>query len=250
MVTGFESFKRWFQGYEKQYIIIGGTACDLIMTEENLPFRATKDIDIVIIVEMLTPEFVSRFWEYVKEAGYEHQNRGTGKPEFYRFSHPRSKEYPAMLELFSRKQELMKLEEGAHLTPLPIKEDISSLSAILLNDAYYELLQSGQIFVEGVPILKPEYIIPFKAKAWLDLRGKKELGEAVDSKDIRKHRNDVFRLSVFLSSEYRVELSDEVKKDMQEFLAAMETENIDLKNLGIAGAKISDLKELLQNCYL
>lgn len=44
MVTGIESFKEWFKGNESQYAIIGGTACDILMTEEGLDFRATKDI--------------------------------------------------------------------------------------------------------------------------------------------------------------------------------------------------------------
>lgn len=46
MVTGIESFKEWFKGNESQYAIIGGTACDILMTEEGLDFRATKDIRI------------------------------------------------------------------------------------------------------------------------------------------------------------------------------------------------------------
>ena len=53
MVSGFTKFKERFQGFEKQYVIIGGTACDLIMENEELPFRATKDVDIVLIVESL-----------------------------------------------------------------------------------------------------------------------------------------------------------------------------------------------------
>lgn len=61
MVKGFNSFRRWFSGYEEQYTIIGGTACDLLMTEEELEFRATKDIDLVLIVEALTAEFGARF---------------------------------------------------------------------------------------------------------------------------------------------------------------------------------------------
>lgn len=55
MVKGFQSFARWFQGYEKEYAIIGGTACDLLMSAEGLAFRATKDIDLVLILEALTP---------------------------------------------------------------------------------------------------------------------------------------------------------------------------------------------------
>ncbi len=51
MVRGIDSFRDWFRGYEDQYVIIGGTACDLLMTEEGLDFRATKDIDLVLIVE-------------------------------------------------------------------------------------------------------------------------------------------------------------------------------------------------------
>ena len=41
------------QGYEEQYAIIGGTACDILMTEEGLDFRATKDIDLVLIIEVM-----------------------------------------------------------------------------------------------------------------------------------------------------------------------------------------------------
>ena len=72
MVSGFTKFKERFQGFANQYVIIGGTACDLIMENEELPFRATKDVDIVLIVESITAEFGRQFWEYVKEAGYEH----------------------------------------------------------------------------------------------------------------------------------------------------------------------------------
>ncbi len=61
MVRGIESFKEWFRGYEEQYAIIGGTACDLLMAGEGLDFRATKDIDLVLIVEALDVTFGRRF---------------------------------------------------------------------------------------------------------------------------------------------------------------------------------------------
>ena len=67
MIRGFESFKEWFKGYEDGYVIIGGTACDFIMSEEDMPFRATKDIDMVLIIEALTPEFGDRLWGYIKK---------------------------------------------------------------------------------------------------------------------------------------------------------------------------------------
>ena len=49
MFTGIDSIKEWFKGSEEQYAIIGGTACDILMTEEGLDFRATKDIDLVLL---------------------------------------------------------------------------------------------------------------------------------------------------------------------------------------------------------
>lgn len=250
MVTGFESFKKHFQGYENEYIIIGGTACDLIMSEEDMPFRATKDIDIVLIVEALTPEFVKKLWGYIKEAEYQHQNKSTGEPQFYRFSHPKSKEYPAMIELFSRKIETLLLDSEARLTPLPMEEEISSLSAILLNQEYYEFLKQGQMVIQGIPVLRTEYIIPFKAKAWLDLTEKKENGEHVDGKNIRKHKNDVFRMAVLITEESRVEADGAIKKDMEKFLASMRREKIDMKGLGVSGRKQEELIGLLEKCYI
>lgn len=68
MINGFTKFKEWFKEFENQYVVIGGSACDLIMESEELPFRATKDLDIVLIVESITPEFGKEFWKYIKEA--------------------------------------------------------------------------------------------------------------------------------------------------------------------------------------
>ena len=67
MVTGIDSFKEWFKGSEEQYAIIGGTACDILMTEEGLDFRATKDIDLVLIIEAVDANFGKKFWKYVKQ---------------------------------------------------------------------------------------------------------------------------------------------------------------------------------------
>jgi predicted nucleotidyltransferase len=82
MVKGFDSFKAWFQGYEEQYTIIGGTACDILMAEEGMDFRATKDIDLVLILEAMTPEFGIRLWEYIVEGQYQHCNKSMGHLNF------------------------------------------------------------------------------------------------------------------------------------------------------------------------
>ena len=53
MVTGIDSFREWFRGFEDQYVIIGGTACDILMTEEGIDFRSTRDIDLVLLEKAL-----------------------------------------------------------------------------------------------------------------------------------------------------------------------------------------------------
>ena len=143
MVRGIESFRDWFHDYEDQYVIIGGTACDLLMTEEGLDFRATKDIDMVLIIEAVDSSFGKHFWEYVIAAGYQHLNKSTGGQQFYRFTNPRSHDYPTMIELFTRRLDDIILPETANLTPLPMDDEISSLSAILLDSDYYEFLKRG-----------------------------------------------------------------------------------------------------------
>ena len=249
MVSGVESFRKWFAEYTDQYTIIGGTACDLLMSEDGLDFRATRDIDMVLIVESLTPEFGRRFWEYVKAAGYEHRNKSTGEPQFYRFSKPSSREYPYMIELFSGRVDAIELPEDAVLTPLPLDDEISSLSAILMDTDYYQFLREGKIVLNDIPVLDAAHLIPFKAKAWLDLTERNQNGEHVDSKNIRKHKNDVFRLSILLTSDIRVILSAAIRSDLEKFFSAMETETIDLKAFGIRSQSQQEILQKLKTIY-
>ena len=246
MVTGIDRFREWFRGYEDQYAIIGGTACDLLMSEDGMDFRATKDIDLVLIVEAITPDFGRQFWQFVKAAGYEHRNKSTGLPQFYRFSHPTAAGYPFMIELFSRRAEAINLPDDAVLTPLPLEDDISSLSAILLDDDYYELVRSGTVVVDGVNVLDAAYLIPFKAKAWLDLSQKKAAGQSVDSKNIRKHKNDVFRLSALLTQQSNVVVAESVLADLRAFLTAMQEESVDLKQLGVIRDKATIIADIMR----
>lgn len=246
MVTGIDRFREWFRGYEDQYAIIGGTACDLLMSEDGMDFRATKDIDLVLIVEAITPDFGRQFWQFVKTAGYEHRNKSTGLPQFYRFSHPTAAGYPFMIELFSRRAEAINLPDDAVLTPLPMEDDISSLSAILLDDDYYELVRSGTVVVDGVNVLDAAYLIPFKAKAWLDLTQKKAAGQSVDSKNIRKHKNDVFRLSALLTQQSNVVVTESVLADLRAFLVAMQEETVDLKQLGVIRDKATIIADIMR----
>ncbi|MEQ1518652.1 MAG: hypothetical protein ABL931_19400, partial [Usitatibacteraceae bacterium] len=194
MVIGVDRFRAHFAGHEHQYVLIGGAACDLIMEDVGVDFRATKDLDIVLIVEALDQAFSNCFWAFIEAGEYEIRQRSDGEKILYRFQKPRASDFPAMLELFSRSPEGLELAADAHLTPLPIDEAAASLSAILLDENYYEFLKTMVREVDGLPVLDEAAIIPFKARAWIDLTRQQQSGAKVDAKDIKKHRNDVARL--------------------------------------------------------
>ena len=66
MVKGLEVFREHFRNFADHDVLIGGTAGDIAMTGAGLPFRATKDLDIVLFVEALDGAFVRAFWEFVR----------------------------------------------------------------------------------------------------------------------------------------------------------------------------------------
>lgn len=113
----------------------------------------------------------------VEAGGYQQRERSSGDKEFYRFQKPANPEFPSMLELFSRAPDTITPAEGSGLTPLPIDEDIASLSAILLDEHYYTALLENRRIIEDVAVLKRSPIL-FKAKAHLDLANRRERGES------------------------------------------------------------------------
>ena len=244
MVRGIEKFKEHFKGFEGKYTLIGGVACGLLLDDAGLEFRGTQDFDIVLIVEAMDSLFGHAVWDFIKLGEYEIREKSNGEPEFYRFKNPKDDSFPKEIELFSRKSQILKYDKTDRLTPIHISDEISSLSAILLNDEYYHFLNGGLREIVGVQLLNYTHIIPFKAKAWLDLKARKEKGEHVDTRNITKYKNDVFRLSQLITGEDTVDLCDEIKSDMTTFLNAMLEEDVDLKNLRIRGKKEEILEQI------
>jgi hypothetical protein len=224
MVAGIDKFREYFAGHEDHYAIIGGAACDLLFDAAGLPFRATKDIDMVLCVEVVDAEFGAAFKAFLDAGGYQARERSDGKKEFYRFHKPKDQSFPFMIELFSRKPGTIVLSEDVGLTPIPVEEDIVSLSAILLEEGYYEALQAAKRQMDGVTVVDETLLIPFKARAFLDLTARAETGEKIDGKNIKKHRNDVFRLAQLLPKSASIELADSIREDLREFLDLAEAD--------------------------
>lgn len=247
MVVGMELFRDKLKGFEDCYTVIGGAACDILMSEADIDFRLTKDIDMILILEDKKAEFAKTFWEFIKEGEYKCGWKNSDEMHFYRFTEPKSG-YPVMIELFSRKPGYhLDVEEG--IIPIHIDDDTSSLSAILLNDDFYNFMLEGRKIVAGVSVLAENYIIPFKMYAWLDLKRRKEAGEHVNERDYKKHKNDVFRLLQIVNTDEKVSVSGLVRESVERFLGEIEKEQIRVEQLGLMITK-EEAMELLKSIYL
>jgi hypothetical protein len=247
-MKGIDVFRKYFKEYKGQYVLIGGAACDLLLSDTGIEPRVTKDLDIVLIVEALMPEFGRRIWDFIRDGGYKNKVKTNGSPQFYRFDEPENAAYPYMIELLSR-QEGMLVNDGG-IVPMPIGDSISSLSAILLNHEYYRLLFEGKQTVSDVSVLSAPYLLAFKVKAWLDLTERKIQGEHINSRDISKHITDVVRLAASLSGEQRCDLPGEVLSDMQEFIGRFESAPIDPRSMKLKGISAEDILGVLKRVYL
>lgn len=167
--------------------------------------RATHDIDMTVIVENMTPSFAKRFWEFVKEAGYRPEKRKQieGEPakyELYRFVDGKTG-YPEMIELLSRHPDILGEPSNLVIEPLPIDGDVSSLSAIIMDDDFYHFTIKHSKLTDGVRHADSAALVCLKTRAYLNLLQDKAEGKHVNSKDIKKHRSDVLKNVVIITDE-------------------------------------------------
>ena len=217
MVVGLELFRERFRSFQGSFVLIGGAACDDWFGRQRLPFRATKDLDIVLLAEALEETFVREMRRFISDGGYRIRLRSTGTPELYRFAEPGSPDFPVEIELFSRSAGRLELQPG-EIVPVVVAPDHHSLSAILLHDAYYDLVRKHNDVIDGLAIANATSLRPLKAYAWLDLTRRLSQGEQIDLRKIKKHRSDVFRLALTLPATPGPELPEEIRADVRRFL--------------------------------
>lgn len=249
MVRGLNIWKDYFEDYADHYVLIGGAACHWYEEEYAQNPRATKDLDLILIVESLTEEFGKRFWDFIKEGRYFTRQRGKEKHEYFRFMNPEDKRFPQQVELFSRQTGLFTLPEDARIEPIHIEDGVSSLSAILMDDAYYNFTIEHSTIVEGMHLANEEALICLKAKAYLDLKNRKAKGEVIDNDKIEKHKKDVIRIAALIPGDSKFELPETLHKDMADFYEAVSPNlpNQDfMKSIGLPSITPSDILDSLK----
>lgn len=256
MVRGLELFRQRFPQFEGSFVLIGGAACDEWFTSLGLVFRATRDLDIVLIIEVVTPDAARGLRTFIAEGGYEIRQRTTGAPVLYRFAKPTRAEFPFMLEFFSRRPDGLELGEDQQIAPIPVGADHHSLSAILVDDDYYSLIRTHHTVRDGLPFATATSLIPLKARAWLDLTRREAEGQKIDSKDTAKHRNDVFRLAGTLPGAPGPQLPVSITDDLARFLHSFpegsrewESVNASLRNTLGGSVRPGALRSAIQTFF-
>jgi hypothetical protein len=217
-VKGIDRFQEAFTPHTGSFVLIGGAACDVWFESQALSFRSTQDLDIVLILESMDGPFLVAFRAFVDAGGYQVREKSElGPARLYRFDAPQTPGYPKMLELLSRSPDDIFPAEDQRIIPIRMTE-APSLSAILLDPDYYRFLQDNRALQDGLPVASPYALLLFKARAWLDLTERKRRGEPVLSKDIHKHRNDVFSLATSLVIPFAGTVPPRLTADLLQFL--------------------------------
>lgn len=222
MVGGLGKFREAFKGFSDNFVIIGGTACEEVLSGTEMTPRATLDIDIVVIVENMTHDFANAFWNFIREGGYHPGKRrnqdGTPKYVLYSFDNGRLG-FPIKIELLARHNDVF--EKVVHIEPLPIGGEISSLSSIILDEPYYNLTVGNSFISGGLRYASPIALMALKSRAFLNLLTDRANGKEVNSKDISKHRNDVIKLAAITPGVEQAVVGKEVIDTINQFTSLM-----------------------------
>ena len=225
MIKGIEKFREAFKNYSDNYVIIGGTACDMALSDTIMRPRATDDIDMILIVEKMTPEFAKAFWRFIEDGEYKNGKRRRGEDnaptyELYRFDNGKEG-YPVRIELLSHHSDMLGEPSGFHLEPIPIGEEVSSLSAIMMDEVYYKLTVDNSYVKENVRYASSKALICLKAKAYLNLLVERTSGKQVNTKDIKKHRTDVLKLVATTAFDEEMPVEKSIYETIGNFVAEM-----------------------------
>lgn len=253
MVKGLEIFREAMRPYKDNFVIIGGTACDILLSGTTMRPRATDDIDIIIVVERLTQEFVKAFWQFIREGNYRVEKRinqaGTSVYALYRFSlQDENLTYPQKIELLSRHSDLLGEPSGFHIEPIPTDEFHQSLSAIIMDDDIYDFTIRQAEDSDGLLVANNLALIALKVTAYLNLSRDRDDGKMVNGKDIRKHRSDVLKLVAAGVYPEPVSVDQKLYDVVRFFVKENEQHIQSLANaLGVDEEAVQTYLEVLQN---
>jgi hypothetical protein len=155
---------------------------------------------------------------FVKDGKYKKREKNEEERKYYRFMEPATEGFPYQVELFSKEPDTLNLPDEAHLTPIVVDEGLSNLSAILMDEDYYQFTITNSLPENEIRRATKEALICLKAKAYLENKRLKAEGKDIKKENIVKHKNDVFRLAFLMAPADIITMSESIKADMKNFM--------------------------------
>lgn len=226
-----QRFAMEFADFQHDYAIIGGAACHLWFASRNSDFRRTQDVDMVLLIRSESQRFLQAFVDFLHKNDYQAESvelkDGTNKAHLYRFNNSTHHDLPAQIELLGPDDDSLQHALGQRCIPVKAGGEYTGLSCMILDEAYYRLLQEGHRDVDGISVADENVLAVYKMKAYLNIMDARAAGTAHGSdgseKNANKHRNDVIRL--LLEGDVQgVPVSSEIHADIQRFAAVLKSD--------------------------
>jgi len=214
--AGLSHFEHYFRELKENYVVVGGFATIMLLDKEMDDHgKATYDIDLVLLTTT-SAQMADKIKSYVKEGAYTIQKGQKEEYQYFRFVEPKVDGFAKEIELFAAEEYGIELDEDQRIIPIDPEEGIYSLSAIMLDKEYFEMIKNNIVDIEGVPCSNPQATILLKMSAMYDLshRGDKKW---------KKHRRDILKLALLLTGEERIVLTGRMIEDVHFFIEHLNT---------------------------
>lgn len=233
---GLSHFQNYCKDFDEHYVVVGGFATVMLLDEEfgSDHGKATYDIDLVILTNN-SIELSKKIKEYVKAGQYKIQIGEKDKYRYYRFTQPEIEDFAKEIELFASNENTLELENSQRIIPIDPEKGLYSLSAIMLDPEYFEMIKNNIDKTGVAPSTNTQATIMLKMSAFYDL---KEHGD----KKWKKHRRDILKLSLLLTGEEKIELNGRMKQDFDSFLEHL-TQELDQKSIRLFADGLPIIKE-------
>ena len=221
--VGLSHFQEFCKDLDEHYVVVGGFATLMLLDNEIANHgKATYDIDLVLLSSN-SKEITQRIKQYVKEGEYKIQRGSVDQYQYYRFIEPKKETFAKEIELFASNENMLELDENQRIIPIDPEEGLYSLSAIMLDKEYFEMIKNNIDKNHVAPCTNTQATILLKMSAFYDL---KQRGDA----KYKKYRRDILKLALLLIGNEEIILVGRMKKDFDTFLAHLE-QDIDSKML-------------------
>lgn len=213
---GLSHFQQYCKDLEEMYVVVGGFATVMLLDEGlgDGHGKATHDIDLVLLTTC-SIEMSQRIKQYVQEGKYEIQKGNKDQYHYYRFVKPEIEGFAKEIELFASNENDLKLDDSQRIIPIDPEEGLYSLSAIMLDPEYFEMIKNNITMSVVAPCTNTQATIMLKMSAFFDLKARN------DNK-WKKHRQDILKLSLLLTGEERLQMTGRMVEDFESFMTHLE----------------------------